>query len=45
MLDSRESIRKVVTPGAPDDSLLLAAIRHVDPDLEMPPRSQQLPTR
>ncbi len=28
-----------IVPGAPDASLLIAAVRYVDPDLEMPPRN------
>ena len=49
LLDSRAAIRAggsqgpAVTPGAPAKSLLLAAIRHADPDLEMPPRKARLP--
>ncbi|MFT5467524.1 MAG: hypothetical protein ACI8UO_002628 [Verrucomicrobiales bacterium] len=48
LLDSRDGIRRggslgpAVVPNAPDESLLLAAISHADPDLEMPPRKARL---
>ncbi|MBE2285323.1 MAG: PSD1 domain-containing protein [Prosthecobacter sp.] len=32
-----------VVPGDPSKSLLLTAIKHSDPDLEMPPKEPQLP--
>lgn len=47
-LDDREAVLRGgdsgpgVVPGKPDESLLLAAIRHSDPDLEMPPRKDRL---
>ncbi|MCB1229483.1 MAG: PSD1 domain-containing protein [Verrucomicrobiae bacterium] len=34
-----------VVPGKPSESLLLTAIRHDDPDLEMPPRKPKLSDR
>ncbi|MCB1090809.1 MAG: PSD1 domain-containing protein [Verrucomicrobiae bacterium] len=34
-----------VIAGKPNESLLLKAIRHDDPDLEMPPRKAKLPDR
>src|SRR4029079_18219965 len=49
LLDSREKIRAggdrgpAVVPGDPDASLLLAAVAHSDPDLEMPPNRGRLP--
>ena len=48
-LDNRADVRKggdsglAVTPGQPDKSLLLNAISHADPDLEMPPNKAKLP--
>ena len=48
-LDTRESTRAggdtgaAVVPGNGDESLLLSAIRHSDPDLEMPPKEPKLP--
>ena len=48
LLDSREKIRAggdrgpAVVPGDPDASLLLAAVSHSDPDLEMPPNKERL---
>ncbi len=48
LLDSRDRIRAggdrgpAVVPGDPDASLLLAAISHSDPDLEMPPNKERL---
>lgn len=47
-LDDREAILRggdsgpALVPGKPEESLLLAAIRHSDPDLEMPPRKDRL---
>ena len=32
-----------IVPGNPSESLLLVAMRHEDPDLEMPPKSSKLP--
>lgn len=49
LMDSRSAIRQggdtgpAVVPGDPGKSLLLAAIKHTDPDLEMPPRKPKLP--
>jgi hypothetical protein len=49
MLDSRDGIRAggdtgpAVVPGDVAKSLLLTAIKHADPDLEMPPKKPQLP--
>src|SRR4051812_35647211 len=48
-LDSRTSIRAggdrgpAIVPGNPDKSVLLTAISHTDPDLQMPPRKPRLP--
>lgn len=48
-LDTRDSIRAggdtapAVVPKNLRDSLLLSAIRHEDPDLEMPPKEPKLP--
>lgn len=50
-LDDREAVLRggdsgpALVPGKPDKSLLLAAIRHSDPDLEMPPRKDKFPDR
>ncbi|MCB1202689.1 MAG: PSD1 domain-containing protein [Verrucomicrobiae bacterium] len=50
-LDDREAILRggdsgpALLPGKPEESLLLAAIRHSDPDLEMPPRKERLPEK
>ncbi|MBC8289468.1 MAG: DUF1549 domain-containing protein [Planctomycetes bacterium] len=47
-LDSREGIRKggdrgpAVVPGKPDESLLLTAISHTDPDFRMPPKGKRV---
>jgi len=49
LLDSRKAIRAggdrgaAVVPGDPDGSLLLTAISHSDPDLQMPPKKERLP--
>ncbi|MFZ4593381.1 MAG: PSD1 and planctomycete cytochrome C domain-containing protein [Verrucomicrobiaceae bacterium] len=49
MLDTREGIRAggetgpAVVPGDAARSLLLTAIKHSDPDLEMPPKEAKLP--
>lgn len=49
LLDTRESMRAggdtgpAVVPGDPKKSLLLTAISHTNPDLEMPPKKAQLP--
>jgi hypothetical protein len=48
-VDWRDSIRAggdtgpAVVPGDPSKSLLLTAIKHNDPDLEMPPKKAKLP--
>jgi cytochrome c553 len=48
-LDDRAAVLRggdsgpALVPGDPDASLLLRAIRHEDPDLEMPPRKARLP--
>lgn len=50
-LDDREAILRggdtgpALVAGEPGESLLLAAIRHSDPDLEMPPRKDKLADR
>ena len=49
LLDTKAAIRAggdtgpAVVPSSPKDSLLLKAIRHADPDLEMPPNKAKLP--
>ncbi len=49
MLDTKHGIREggetgpAVLPGDAAKSLLLTAIKHSDPDLEMPPKEPQLP--
>jgi len=46
MLDSRAGMQKggdtgaAVTPGDPEASLLVQAVRHADPDLAMPPKKK-----
>lgn len=48
-LDTKNGIRNggntgpAVVPGEPSNSLLLTAIKHSDPDLEMPPKGPRLP--
>jgi len=48
-LDSKEGALKggntgpAIVPSKPEESLLLKAIRHSDPDLEMPPEKKKLP--
>src|SRR5437588_7787655 len=48
-LDSKERALKggntgpAIVPSKPEESLLLEAIRHSDPDLEMPPEEKKLP--
>jgi hypothetical protein len=48
-LDTRESTRlggdsgAAVIPKSSEESLLLGAIQHLDPDLEMPPKEPKLP--
>ena len=45
-LDSRAGLAKggdsgpAITPGKPDQSLLIKAVRYADPDLQMPPHHQ-----
>jgi len=49
LLDTREGIRAggergpAVVPGDPVKSVLLTAVSHTDPDLQMPPKKAQLP--
>lgn len=46
LLDSREAIVKggdtgtALTPGDPDNSKIIIAVRHTDPDLQMPPKEK-----
>lgn len=46
LLDSRDTLRKggdtgpAITPGKPDESLLIKAIRYTDDNLQMPPRGR-----
>ena len=48
LLDSREGLRKggargpAVVPKKPDESLLLTAISHTDPDFRMPPKGKRV---
>jgi len=48
-LDTRSGVLRggdtgpAIAPGQPDKSLLLTAISHADPDLEMPPNKAKLP--
>src|SRR2546426_12615794 len=48
-LDSKERALKggntgpAIVPSKPEESLLIKAIRHADPDLEMPPEEKKLP--
>lgn len=48
LVDSRDGLRDggesgpAVVPGDPDKSLLLRAIAHTEPDLEMPPQQKRL---
>mgnify|MGYP001257572817 FL=1 len=48
-LDSREAILQggdsgpAIVPGKPQNSLLMTAVQHADPDLEMPPRKKLSP--
>jgi hypothetical protein len=50
-LDSRESILKggdsgpAIVPGDPEKSLLIAAVRYTDKELQMPPKNKKLPDR
>lgn len=47
-LDSRDALRTggdrgpAIVPGKPEESLLLQAISHSDPDLQMPPKKDRL---
>lgn len=34
-----------IVPGKPDESILLTAVTHTDPDLKMPPKGEALTTR
>jgi hypothetical protein len=49
LLDSREGLLKggdtgpAIVPGDPEHSLLIKAVRYSDPDLQMPPKGNQLP--
>ena len=49
LLDTRDGIRKggdrgpAVVPEKPQESILLSAISHADPDLQMPPKKDRLP--
>jgi hypothetical protein len=49
LLDSREGVLKggdtgpAIIPGDPDHSLLIKAVHYTDPDLQMPPKGNQLP--
>jgi len=49
LLDSRAGVQRggdtgpSVTPGAPEASLLIQAVRHVDPNLTMPPKGKLPP--
>ncbi|MBI5773790.1 MAG: DUF1553 domain-containing protein [Verrucomicrobia bacterium] len=38
-----DSGKPSIVPGKPDESLLIRTIRHVEPDLEMPPKKPKLP--
>ena len=50
-LDSKMAVLKggisgpVVVPGKAKDSLLIKAIRHLDPELKMPPKADMLPEK
>ena len=37
-----DSGKPIVVPGQPDESLLIRTIRHLEPDLEMPPKKPKL---
>src|SRR5712671_3009757 len=51
VLDSREGLLKggesgpAVLPGDPEKSLLIRAVRHVDEDLQMPPKKKLAETQ
>jgi hypothetical protein len=34
----------IIIPGKPDESLLIKAVRYLDPDLSMPPKQKALPS-
>jgi hypothetical protein len=48
LLDTRDGLLKggesgpAIVPGDPEKSLLIKAVRYVDPDLQMPPKGQKL---
>ena len=48
LLDTRDGVIKggdtgpVIVPGNPDKSLLIKAVRYIDPDLQMPPKNKKL---
>lgn len=48
-LDTRDALLKggtsgpVITPGDPDASLLIKAVRYTDPEMQMPPKDKKLP--
>src|SRR6266478_7724036 len=48
VLDSRDALLKggetgpAIVPGDPDKSLLIKAVRHIDEDLQMPPKGNKL---
>ena len=49
LLDSRDGLLRggdsgpAIVPGDPEHSLLIKAVRYLDPDLQMPPKGPQLP--
>ncbi len=51
LLDTKDGIREggdngpAVVPGNVEESLLIAAISHAQPDLEMPPKKERLPDK
>ncbi len=51
LLDTRDAMREggdngpAVVPGNVEESLLVTAMAHTDPDLEMPPKKAKLPDR
>jgi len=38
-----ESGKAIIVPGKPDEGLFIAYIRHLEPDMEMPPKKPKLP--
>ena len=48
-LDSRDALLKggtsgsIITPGDPEASLLIKAVRYTDPEMQMPPKDKKLP--